>query len=760
MQMSNEQARLMPTPLNVDRNRDVGPSPSSWTSHHSNEALFQGSSPMERTFSYEQETPVSRPNQGLPKSRTMPLPSSTSPPAPPAKDSPGRHNAFPSQRHGHGSNATLDADARLVMDSINASRKLDRYSGAAYSDQDDDPTVGLFSRSTTTPSPFAGQGPSRFPENRQRSPKPFSEGRGNAYAPASWKQESANTTPRAQKSTIASYDDQSLFDITPESTSKRFIPARPKMQAPTKPKTQNKIMTPAEFERYRREQEMKSTADPKKEESSDDEVDEYEDDDEIEQSKQAARQRRKQEANMSVYRQQMMKMTGEQPADLPSTQFRPEPQISASNTSNIPEINFDKATESSKASDEEDEDVPLGVLAAHGFPNKTRPPTSMSSASNIQYKSESYPPPSSSGASQAGRASGLPPFAKNLPVDPYYGASLVNSTNREALSYGHSGPLSAHGGSQPPAHPAGLVGVINEEERARAARRGSPNAQGNYGSPLPPGMMQGMPPGMAPVMSPGEQATVQMSEQMNMMMQMQMQWMQQMQQMMAGGMPPGGMPPGQMPSFMGMPGQPAQMPMPPGSVPPGQAQRPLSTGSHSAFNPQRPGQTRAMSMTGPMPSQNWHSHGPNQPSVSPSMMSGGIMGHGPDYAPSIAPSERSNVGMPSRYRPVSIAPADEHPRHRSQSRTPTFTEGTLQPGMTSTNMRQSTSADRSQSSRLSSLRPLSATPPKKASSDDDDEEGWEEMKKKRDKKRGLWRLNRKKEDPQSQYEVYDYPEDP
>ena len=647
-----------------------------------------------------------------------------------------------------------DDDARLVMDSINASKRLDRYS-TAYSDNDENNSVAaLMSQNARSPSPWMAQGQSRMPETGQRSPKPFSDGRDQGYSSQSWRQDPASAAQRTQRTPPPLQKEQSLFDAPSVSTSKRFVPPATKIQPPRKPQTQNKIMTPAEFERYRREQEMKSTTDARTKQDSSDDEDDYEDEDELEQSRQAARQRRKQEAHMSVYRQQMMKVTGEQPSDLPSLQLRPgtsTPNLRAA--SSIPEINFDKPVEERKASDDEDEDVPLGVLAAHGFPSKSRPPTAMGNPpSNIQYKSESYPPPpaSSSGGSQGGRASGLPPFARNLPADPYYGASLVNPSNREPLAFGYAGSNPLQANLQPGIPPGGLVGVINAEEKARAARRGSPNSQGNFNTPLPAGMM---PPGMPPIMTPGEQAQAQMSEQMTQMMQMQMQWMQQMQQMMASGM----MPAAQQPSLM-MPQMQSPMPMNPVMLPtPGPGQRPLSHGSPTVASP-RPNQPRAMSMTGVGPSQGWQPHGANHAPIAPSMMNGGLRRVGTDYAPSITPSERSNVGMPSRYRPISIAPADEFPQKSSGSRTSTFTDGNLQPGSHGRNSRLSTSGDRSQS-RLSSLRPASSTPPKKAGSDDDDEEGWEEMKKKRDKKKSTWRLNRKKEETQPQFEVYDYPED-
>lgn len=768
-----ERSGLTPAPLHIDRSREVASAPATWTSHHSQDGFMASSSPMERTFSYEDDVPLSTPGRGILKSQTMPLSDAaglsnrTKQQRPPSEGLRKGSQSGNKKLDGATAGRLQDEDARLVMDSLNASRRLEKYSNAAYSDDDDNPSAALVSRKTPSASPYMAQGPSRMPENGQKSPQPLYEGRIQNYTSSRWGATSANTTSHPPRATNVVQEETSLFDAPYDFSSKTPLPARPKLQPPAKPQTQNKIMTPAEFERYRREQEMKSTADLRaKQDSSEDEVEDDDDDDEVERNRQAARQRRKQEANMSVYRQQMMKVTGEQPSDLPSLQLRPSAErVNAStpnlrSTPSIPEINFDKPVENGKASDEEDEDVPLGVLAAHGFPSKNRPPSAAGNpAPNIQYKSESYPPPPSSvsGASQAGRASGLPPFARNLPADPYYGAGLVNPSNREPLAFGHRGSSPAPPGTQSAMPPGGLVGVINAEERARAARRGSPNAPHNFATPLPPGMMppMGMPPGMPPVMSPGEHATVQMTEQMSRMMQVQMQWMQQMQAMMAGGM----MPPGQQPPLMS---QPPMMMMNPGMPqPPGSMQRPISQGSYSTPVPPhgvRPGQNRAMSMTGLMPTSNWPSQGPNRQSVAPSLMSGGLGGPGPGYTPSIAPSERSNVGMPSRYRPVSIAPTDERQGRMAAPRTSTFTEGTLQPGLVGQNGRVSTSGDRSQS-RLSSLRPVSTTPPKKAASDSDDEEGWEEMKKKRDKKKSTWRLHRKKEEPQPQFDVYDYPEE-
>lgn len=717
--------------------------------------------------------------QGLSKSRTIPLPGSTSPPhrkaaqRPPSNTQAAPHSNSVNASHKSSARESADfpilqdEDAKLAIDSLNTSQKLNRRSNSFNGDKDSDDEADNPNTSLIYPSPFQASSAEQAlkPGDRQRSPEPLFDSSDRDFSATPWRQQSTETTPRAQKRELAHLEERSLFDSSPPN--ERSAPAPPsKVLPPPKAEMQKKVMTPAQFERYRKEQEMRRDQ-YFDHEVSDEEGDEYEDDDELERNKQLARERRKQEAHLSVYRQQMMKVTGEQPSDLPSVQPRARmdrSSISApnlTNGSNTPTFSFDKPSEPSNGSDDEDEDIPLGVLAAHGFPTKNRPPTALSNAgSSIHYKSESYPPPpmSTVGASAGGASRGLPPFAKNLPPDPYYGAGLVNPSNRESLALGHGAPASVYGAPSPSISPGGLVGVIAGEERARAARRGSPNAQGNYSSPLPPGLAQmqmGMVPGVPPPMSPGEQATVQMSEQMNQMMQMQMQWMMQMQQMMASGVQ--GMPPGQQPPFALAPLQQQQVLKSPGMLaPPGNLQRPMSTGSHSApgspISPQQV-QQRAMSMMGPTSAAGWQPQSGDRASVVPSLMSGALGSPSPGYTPSIAPSERSNVGMPSRYRPVSIAPVDEG-APRTGSRAFTFTSGMLQPGGSGRNSRVSASSD--VQSKLS-VRPVSqAAPQISQSSDDDDEEGWEEMKKKREERKNM-RMKSSRNDHLG-LDIYDYPQ--
>ncbi|KAL9586798.1 MAG: hypothetical protein Q9212_000684 [Teloschistes hypoglaucus] len=742
-----ERSTFTPSPIQVDRSRDIRKpqdSPYSWTSHESQDGLMDSPSLVgtHHSRTYEESPAVPR-HVGSSPVRTMASPEPSSPSnrrRQQRQSSYGaglrRTSAYASRRD---SVPLQDEDAKLVLDSINASRRLTQHSGASgesgsYKDDEGEPDGIHASSSLLGSSGQISSSPAHLSPQRRISPERqthgpvamFDSSDGNA-SESNWKLGSNETTPRAKTLELANREKRSsLFDPSLHAAPRAGTsPVRPD-QAP-KPGAQNKIMTPAQFERYRREQEMTRTkGNGSKADDSDDDSDHYEDDDEVERSKELAKQRRKQEAHLAVYRQQMMKVTGE-----PSTgvadlgPLRPTAERASASAPNFgqrtPTLTFssDQASARGRTSDDEDEDIPLGVLAAHGFPNKNRPPGAAPN-SGIRYQSESYPPPplSTSGMSVAG-GSRLPAFAKNLPADPYYGAGLVNPSNREMPSFSNHGNGSQYGGPSPNLHPGGLVGVIAGEERARAMRRGSPNAQGNYNSPLPQGMPQmgiGVPHGAPPMMSPGDEAQIQMSQQMTQMMQMQMQYMQQMQHMIAGGVQLGQqMPPGMPP----MPPPHGQHPMHSNLLSPqGQISRPMS---HSA--PSSPAltqqQQRAMSMMSPNLGPRW----PPSKSVAPSMMSGALGPQG--YSPSIAPSERSNIGQPSRYRPVSIAPIDEHSRPVSRS-----SNNLLRPG----------AGDRK--STFSSAGKTSPVPPKKVPSDDDDEEGWEEMKKKREKKASTWRTKK------------------
>lgn len=742
-----ERPSKSPPPTQSDRSRKAESSSYSRSSHGSQDGLMHASSPR-----LAERTPNPNETSSTPKHGRVSIPPRL--PTLPGPDSPSQQPRLPRPPSGTGaglrrsavypspidSDLLHDEDARLVMDSLHASRKMNRQSGGLGSIGDQFEGAGQFTSSSnvsahpqtlekdmafSTPLSFADRQVSSvamFDSNEQE----FQSSNGSTLGLGS-----SETTPRAKQRATSHRSDNPLFDVSHfPSTELPTIPLYGNLSS-TVPGGQHKIMTPDQFNRYKKEQERAMTNNNASVNGgSDDENENYDDDDEAERNRQIARQRRKQEAHLAVYRQQMMKMTGEQPSDLPNIgQFRSGTDKASFSTTDLPgslatpTFNIDSAPMQGKAGDEEDEDIPLGILAAHGFPSKNRPPSVFSNVGSnpyIRYNSESYPAPSTSLAAlpNTGAGKGLPPFARNLPADPYFGAGLVNPSNRQSLAFGANAGGPGHSNYTPNLPPGGLVGVIVGEERARALRRGSPNAQGNYGSPLPQGIapgQMGLPPSM-PFMPPNDGAQAHMSHQMNQMMQMQMQWMQQMQQMVAGNMQ--GL--GSVQQAPLVPPHQQQMMNTSFLSPPGQTSRPMSMGSSSA--PATPGpnqqfQQRAMSMMGPSAGSQWASQG-NIRLTAPSIMNGALGNQG--YTPSIAPSERSNVGMPSRYRPVSIAPSGE---------TPVSIPEPFQMG-----------GDRRSLFSVALQPPPPTKKPSATASDDDDDEGWEEMKKNREKKKSSWRF--------------------
>ncbi|KHN95372.1 uncharacterized protein MAM_06876 [Metarhizium album ARSEF 1941] len=518
----------------------------------------------------------------------------------------------------------------------------------------------------------------------------------------------------------------------------------------------NKVMTPAQFERYRQDKEGLGIAQESrsdvyavvKVEDDDDEINYDDDEDEQEKSKQQTRQRRKQEAHMAVYRQQMMKVTGEtNAAPLPTRQpIRPgiPSSSSAPVLGHLNALSPDPAATTGATSEEDDEDVPLAILQAHGFPSKNRPPTRLSmSGSNPNLRPSVVGPPAGGrapsvmgdSASVSGRRhSNLPAFARNLPQDPFVGASIARPAIRESLTFGAnprqpSPQLPQQGGG--PLPPGGLVGVIATEERSRALRRGTPSVDQNklIGSAMNPGANTGYDPytgipshmmyqggGMQSmhqmpqqqILTPGDQAQIQMTQQMQQFMQMQMQFMQ----MMAGSPNGGPM----------MQQQPPMQPPYAGRIPGNQSMGDLSRHSMVADSTINPRQMdygmRTMSMVQPSSASFMASH---QQGTSPSPRGSGLHA----YTPSIAPSERSNVGLPGRYRPVSQAAAlSPLPGQHVRS-------NTMSGGLSLSNW----SDDKSKST-------VKLMGNSREGSDDDEEQGWEAMKAKRDKKRSIWRSKR------------------
>ncbi|XP_044714987.1 uncharacterized protein HRG_11620 [Hirsutella rhossiliensis] len=442
------------------------------------------------------------------------------------------------------------------------------------------------------------------------------------------------------------------------------------------PSQQNKVMTPAEFERYRQDKERQDTAETATQVATrDDEDDINYDDDEDEQEKS---------------KQQMMKVTGE-PASPPVARNGRSGLPPSSSAPQLSQMKSPSPDLAAGADDEdEDEDVPLGILQAHGFPARNRPPTRLSHAGSISnLRAPALGP----------RPASMTAFARHLPQDPFVGASLARPALRESLSFGDAGQLSLP--QQGPLPPGGLVGVIASEERSRAMRRGSPSVDHK----MPPGLGMNGPQGLGfdaaagmpqhmvygpggmpmmhpmpmppPMLTPGDQAQIQMTQQMQQFMQMQMHFMQ----MMAGNQGGGGhpmQPPMQPPYGAGLPGN-------------------LSMADLSSRH----------SMTGePMAEPLRMEHGRTMSMVQPR------------YAPSIAPSERSNIGLPGRYRPVSHAPSSPALGHNRAS--------TMSGGLSNW------SDDKSKST-------VKIVDKAGEGSDEDDEQGWAAMKAKREKKRSMWR---------------------
>ncbi|OLN95850.1 hypothetical protein CCHL11_05098 [Colletotrichum chlorophyti] len=684
---TNRVNQSQPSPIKIDNSAKVEASPYSWSSQHSNENLLHSGGTNSPTTTERPAVP---------------------PPVP-------RHGSPLAFRNNVPSDIIEDEDANLLKDSIAASRFL----GSSGQPSNQSPP-GRFRRNEDTFSTGwdatnnAKEEENMFDDNRAQPPKP-----------------------------------------TPRHTSSNSNSNPPR----------NKVMTPAEFEKYRRDKERRDSASETAKASNDDrddDEDQYEDDeDDIEKAKQAAKQRRKQEAHMAVYRQQMMKVTGESPMSGPSgANSRPSLSVSLS-TPNLPNLVVPPGplTGKSDASEEEDEEVPLAILAAHGFPNKNKPPARMMNMasnpdlrSSAQAQSGQPPRPGSSmgeGTGPRGTSGGhLPAFARKLPQDPFLGAGLINAPARESLTFGGGSPAP---GAQSSVPVGGLVGVIASEERSRAMRRGSPNIEAQNvnpftGAPMDPvagvppqmmysnmnglnsmaGGMGGMPqmqqmaqmPQMQQMMpqmmlTPGDQAQIQMTQQMQQFMQMQMQFMQ----MMATPNP----------TMNGMNGMPRPMSHV-GTPSINDTQRQSYFGDSMLEPPRLDPRTRTMSMVQPS-SSSWIQPGGFAPSIHGGMGGGGgyapsILAPGAGYAPSIAPSERSNVGLPGRYRPVTQAPQLDSGRRMSVM---SGAMGWDQPPKVIQQQQQE-----------------NKTPPNKSgsTSDDDDEEGWAAMKAKKEKKRGLWRTKK------------------
>ncbi|KAL4866396.1 hypothetical protein BDV12DRAFT_135994 [Aspergillus spectabilis] len=708
---------IRPAPISTDRSKEVEPSPYSWSSRHSEEGLLAV------VDSPQDDTPAFQPSVAS----SAPIP----PPLGARRKSTPMTNAVPVNTTSHRS---------LEKPKMAAEKGLRR--SVLFSTSPDTSAIEDEDAKLVTAS---------FNSNKRASQAPFPD--------ASPVLEDDDNTPLfGTKNTIKTVTEQREFLPTPDQTDDNVdasIAAHARLAAeyeskPIPPLSSNKIMTPSQFEHYRQQQELKR-ANSNASDSEESAESDFDEEDEAEKNREIERQRRKQEAHLSVYRQQMMKVTGQKS---PSPSLRPEdrPSNSTPNLANL-SLHPGNPSGSGKSSEGDDDDeIPLGILAAHGFPSRNRPPSRLMSSNSMQNLRASYQPPhlGSAGSDIGGNRTSLPVFARNLPRDPYFGASLVNPPNRESLALGGGGSVyggpSAATGSSPVLPPGGLVGVIATEERARAMRRGSPNTQAMYesqsGIPVPTGSMGGIPrpytmlnmnsangPNLQAPVSATEQAQIQLSQQMSSMMQMQMQWMQQMIQLQGGQAPPQQLAP---PGILPMP-----FPINPNSRP---SSMPTAGGAFDN-TPQGygGGNQRTLSMLDPNVSSRLNS--PAAPFASGGNRPGTPGGAG--YAPSIAPSERSNVGLAPRYRPVSTLPAEAE----SSSFLPL-------PKPWNDENRRSTLATPSANANPpnTTIRPVSSysrtlTAPSKLHSqvqpeEEDEDEGWAEMMKKREKKRNNWKVKK------------------
>lgn len=445
-----------------------------------------------------------------------------------------------------------------------------------------------------------------------------------------------------------------------------------------------KIMTAAQFESYREVKGRQDSSEADEESHGDGRDDDSDNEDEAAISKRHRNERRKQEAHIINYRKNMIKTTGD-PNLLPT-----------------------RSALSTPPSPSQDDDVPLALLQVRRRPSeRSRAPTRLgtpksntslrstiqqpvrrpSTAQSIASQQPTRQPstarsvvsqhgPSrrpSTGQSKASQNpnSPLPVFARGLPHDPF------GANNRNVPSGAVYPPQ-----AQQSLYPGGLVSVIAIEQRDRAMRRRAQsrapkmNPQQNHmhwggGAPAYPygqaSSMYGAPGMQQPQMrmSHAQPAPSLRSDVQSQIMQQTAQhlnsqlWLMQMMNCMnqQGN-----------PNFAPMPQQPWQgyNPMPQVNgfpVPPPAPVESFSTLPAYANAGMGPaGMDYAAFQAAQQFRVNMSTHRPGTmytPSIAPSERSNvGLPSRyrpGTMYTPSIAPSERSTVGLPSRYRPVSKA---------------------------------------------------------------------------------------------------------
>jgi hypothetical protein len=467
-----------------------------------------------------------------------------------------------------------------------------------------------------------------------------------------------NTTPKAALASKPSYndsEDEDLFStrkVAPKPVEVQK-PAAAQQRRPPVLTTANgsRVMSQAEFREYQKRQ----ASQPPQEEDSDE--DDYEDEEEAIKKREEEEILRRKNQQMHFAREAMRRST------------------TAPGNSSIPNgaadgmgMGFPSET-SMKADEWEDEDVPLGILAQHGFPSQARNrlPTQPANAVPSYFPER---PASAGAASNRNSTATLPAFARNLPTDPYapsfVGGGLVRPTNRESMGFngyargpGSVASESIIGGMPMMYQDAGmsqpsLVDQIQMRDMTKQKYMGGASAKKPQGGPFTgvlgqqmnasgqpqnPTRMSQMPMhGMNPMMG-GQMPMMGMGMGMNPMgypMQQNNDYVQQMQQMIA-------LQQFQLQQMQAMNGQQQDPRM--SMVMPNAGIQSNMMGNGSFLSV--PGSRNGM---------------PNQQNRPMSFMSGNqnrqsrpmstFMGPSAGYTPSIAPSERSNIGLSARYRTV------------------------------------------------------------------------------------------------------------
>jgi hypothetical protein len=497
-----------------------------------------------------------------------------------------------------------------------------------------------------------------------------------------------NTTPKASlASTATAYtdnDDENMFTpvkLQPKSESrsaqKAPAPVTTEDRTPTAPThgsrpVNGRVLTQTEYLAMQK----RANSQPLDDDYSDEE--DYEDEEEAIRKREEEEIMRRKQQQMQFAREAMRRTT-----TAPTSIGNP--------LHGADSLNMGFPSETSINADEwEDEDVPLGILAQHGFPSQTRNRLPNQPANAIP----SYIPdrPASAGALPSrGLPGHLPAFARNLPADPhnsFIGGGLIQPMNRESMGFNGfaRGPMSVAGDSVAGGMGMGghtpmmyqdagmsqpsLVDQIQMRDMTKQKYMGGASNKKPQGGPFTGmlgqhmnangqaqnatrmsqmpmnGMMNPMMGGQMPMMGMGmgmgmNQMGYPMPQGNDMMAMQQMQQMQQMiamQQMQLQQMHAMQQPQSQDPrmsmamsnnnGFGGnMMGNGSFLSVP-GAMPNGMQNRPMSY----------------MSTTG----------GQRQTPAMPN-----YMGPGPGYTPSIAPSERSNIGLSARYRPV-VNNSDAH----------------------------------------------------------------------------------------------------